>query len=167
VAPRVAAYLHPRSPLLTQSILQARTSCQGRSNQTPRPDINRSAVCLTCFEPHNGLARGIPGILRLPSKFSTFGQWQARIPRPPHSRLPPQHCIAPPLFSIILTDPASTRAVCLSYHCHFPTNSTVTVETKRGVSRQKLETGRGGVLQYKRKRRQPSVLLLRDHDRSP
>jgi hypothetical protein len=44
---------------------------------------------------------------------------------------------AGPLFSIILTDPASTRAVRLSHRgCHFPAISPSTAETRRGVSRQ-------------------------------
>ncbi|KAJ8111979.1 hypothetical protein OPT61_g5547 [Boeremia exigua] len=37
--------------------------------------------------------------------------------------------IAGPLFSIILTDPASTGAVRLRHHCHFPAIPTVTAKT--------------------------------------
>ena len=115
------AYLHPRELLHPRCIMTGRDTCQGPVER----DIKNVLFCLTtCFEPRNGQARGL---FCSRSSFDD-GRQGFYIHYNPGCR--PN--IAP-LFSIILTDPASTRAVRLSHRLLFPTISTVTAETMCGA----------------------------------
>lgn len=140
IVTRVSRMPVSAEPCISKASSQPQDSCRHLSGQTMR-----SVVCLTtCLELHDELARGIPCSRRVSTMASEDSTSTA-------FRVAVSTRIAGPLFSIILTAPAPTRAVRLSHHCcHFPASSTVMAETKRGASHQ-----------AERQRETPSAMLSR------